>query len=237
MKRISVVILLVLGCFALRAEQPVDSVHIHYRVVGAVSDDDLLDAIVDSLVKKEMRPNYAVGVSTNMLYDAALIPNIGIEIPVGSHLTMGADWMYAWWKNSAKNRHWRICGGDLTLRWYFGIPVYNGKRRPLGGHHIGIYGQILQFQIAFGGKGYIAGVPGQSIFDKPYLGGGLEYGYSMRVSHRLNIDFSIGVGCLIGEYRTYRSVNGRYVWESTHDRNLIGPTRIGISLVWLIGRV
>lgn len=179
-----------------------------------------------------LRRGYRFALKTNALFDlGGLLPNIGVEFPVGEHLSLGANWMYAWWKNHDRNRHWRIYGGDIDARWYFAR--HDG--RPLTGHHLGVYGQVLLFQIAFGGKGYITGIPGENLWGKPYLGGGVEYGYSKQIAKRFNIDFSLGLGYMAGEYRTYRPIDGHYVWQSTHRRNWFGPTKAEISLVWLIG--
>ena len=40
-----------------------------------------------------------MALSTNMLYDAALVPNIGLKLNVADHWNVGADWMTAWWSN------------------------------------------------------------------------------------------------------------------------------------------
>lgn len=174
-----------------------------------------------------------IGLRTNMLYDVALIPNIGVEIPIGRHFSVGGNWMYAWWKNHARNRHWRIYGGDISARYWFG-----GGARELNGHHIGLYGTVLLYQVAFGGKGYISGIPGENMTGgKPWIGGGVEYGYSLNVHPRLNIDFSIGVGYTSGEQRDYRMVKDCYVWQSSSRKHWFGPTKAEISLVWKIGRL
>lgn len=102
------------------------------------------------------------------------------------------------------------------------------ERKPLTGHHLGIYAQMLTYDIEFGGKGYMG--PRWS------YGGGLEYGFSLPVAKRLNIDFSIGVGYLDGYYYKYLPIDGHYVWQSTKKRHWIGPTKAEISLIWLIGR-
>lgn len=66
-------------------------------------------------------------------------------------------------------------------------------------------------------------------------GAGLEYGYSLPIGRRLNLDFGIGFGYLGGEYKTYEPKDGHYVWQETRQRNWIGPTKAEISLIWLIG--
>lgn len=178
------------------------------------------------------RRSFYMSLSTNMLYDALLVPNIGAEFYLGSRWSIAADWMYGWWSTSRRHRYWRVYGGEIALRHWFGGAA---ERKPLTGHHAGIYTQAITYDFEFGGKGQMAGKPGGSLWDKCSYGVGLEYGYSMPVAPRLNIDFTIGVGYFGGTYYEYRPIDGKYVWQSTHRRHWFGPTRAMVSLVWLLG--
>lgn len=207
---------------------------------------DTTEVMYRDVTNAPSKAGYTFALKTNMLYDAALTPNIGVEFPIDSHFSVGANWMYAWWHNDHRNKQWKIYGGDINLRYYFGKPAAGslnsidteaGTLRPMTGHHIGLYGQVLVFQVANGGKGYITGIPGQNLWGKPWLGGGIEYGYSMSIARRLNLDFTLGLGYISGEYRTYRPMDGHYVWQSSRRRNWVGPTKAEISLVWLIGKM
>lgn len=171
----------------------------------------------------EDKPFY-MALKTNLLYDVALVPNIGAEFYLGRGWTIGASWMYAWWKNDNCHLYWRTYGGELDVRKYFGR---RAAEKPLTGHHLGLYGQALTYDFELGGKGY------QS---KLSYGVGIEYGYSLPIGRRLNLDFVIGVGYLGGEYKTYVPIDTHYVWQSTRQRHWFGPTKAEISLVWLIGR-
>lgn len=175
---------------------------------------------------------YSFGLKTNMLYDAGLIPNIGVEFPIGKHFSIGGNWMYAWWKNHGRNRHWRIYGGDINARYWL-----KEGARSLSGHHVGLYATVLLYQVGFGNKGYISGIPGENMTGgKPWIGAGFDYGYSMKVNSRLNIDFSLGVGYAGGEQRNYRLIGDCYVWQSSHRKHWWGPTKAEIALVWKIGK-
>lgn len=174
-----------------------------------------------------------MGLRTNTLYDALLTPNIGVEFYLGKGWSIGGNWMYAWWKNDGRHRYWRVYGGDVELRRYLGR---RAASPPLSGHHIGIYGQMLTYDIEMGGRGYIGGRPGGSLRDKANYGAGISYGYSLPVGKRLNIDFSIGIGYLGGTNYGYEPIGGHYVWEETKKRHWFGPTKAEVSLVWLLGR-
>lgn len=199
---------------------------------------DVRTVTVDSTVRQEPivepkeRKSFYMSLSTNMLYDALLVPNIGAEFYLGRNWSVAADWMYGWWDTNRRHRYWRIYGGEIAVRRWLGSAA---ERKPLTGHHVGLYAQAITYDFEFGGKGQMAGEPGGSLWDKCSYGVGIEYGYSLPVASRLNIDFTIGVGYLGGTYYEYRPIDGHYVWQSTHQRHWFGPTRAMVSLVWLLG--
>lgn len=177
------------------------------------------------------RPFY-MAVKTNMLYDLLAVPNIGIELYLGGGWSVVANWMYGWWNSDSRHRYWRIYGGDIALRRWFGAEA---GRKPLTGHHLGIYAQTLTYDFEWGGRGYMGGEPGGSLWDRASWGAGLEYGYSLPVARRWNIDFTLGVGYLGGRYHEYVPQDGCYVWQCSKDRHWFGPTKAEVSLTWLIG--
>ena len=161
---------------------------------------------------------------SNLLYDALLVPNLSLEASSGSGWTLAAGGMLAWWSKDAKHRYWRIYGGDLEIRKYFGTL---SKSKPLQGHHLGIYGDFLTYDFEFGAKGY------QS---KATYAAGIKYGYSHPIANRLNLDFALGIGYLHSNYKTYVPKDGCYVYQETKKRKWLGPTQAEISLVWLLGK-
>ena len=161
---------------------------------------------------------------SNLLYDALLVPNLSLEASIGSGWTLGAGGMLAWWSKDAKHRYWRIYGGDLEIRKYFGTL---SKSKPLQGHHLGIYGDFLTYDFEFGAKGY------QS---KATYAAGIRYGYSHPIGKRLNLDFALGIGYLHSNYKTYVPRDGCYVYQETKKQKWLGPTQAEISLVWLLGK-
>lgn len=161
---------------------------------------------------------------SNLLYDALLVPNLSLEASIGSGWTLGAGGMLAWWSKDAKHRYWRIYGGDLEIRKYFGTL---SKSKPLQGHHLGIYGDFLTYDFEFGAKGY------QS---KATYAAGIKYGYSHPIANRLNLDFALGIGYLHSNYKTYVPRDGCYVYQETKKRKWLGPTQAEVSLVWLLGK-
>lgn len=181
-----------------------------------------------------------LALKTNMLYDVCLIPNIGAEFNLGKRWTITFDWFYTWFSADNRHRYWQGYGGYLGVRKYFGSSKSNQNTLPHRegrggssfprGHHLGLYTLGMTYDVEWGGKGYQAARFG--------FGAGVEYGYSMRIGRRLNLDLSIGVGFQDGEYKEYVPSHdhwNHYIWLSTHKRHWWGPTKAEVSLVWVIG--
>lgn len=186
----------------------------------------------ETLTSNPQAPFY-MAVKTNLLHDALLVPDIGAEFYIGRNLSITGSWMYAWWTGDRRHNYWRTYGGDLGIRLWFGRKA---KGKPLTGHHLGLYGQIFTYDFELGGRGYMGGKPGGTLWDKMNYAAGVEYGYSHPVAHRLNLDFSLGIGYQGGTYHEYLPIEGHYVWQKTRRRHWFGPTKAEISLVWLLGR-
>lgn len=189
------------------------------------------EIVPDTVVVEEVcvplpeRKSVYWALKTNALYDIMLVPNIGIEYAVNEQWSVAANWMYAWWSNRSKDNFWRIYGGDMEVRRWFGRKA---DEKPLQGHHIGVYGQLFTYDFELGGRGYLG--------DKWSYAFGISYGYSLPLAKRLNLDFNLGLGYWGGKYKEYLPIEGHYVWQSTKQRHWWGPTKAEVSLVWLLGK-
>ena len=182
-------------------------------VVPAPADTTAVVEKADTIVavSPETSKPFYMALKTNMLYDVLAVPNIGVEFYLGKNWSISGNWMYGWWKKNSSHRYWRIYGGDLAVRYWLGKKA---NEKPLTGHHIGIYGQAFTYDFEWGGKGYMGGEPGGTLWDKTNYAAGVEYGYSLPVANRLNIDFTLGVGYWGGKYYEYIPLDGHYVWHA-----------------------
>lgn len=167
-------------------------------------------------------PRFAV--KTNLLHDLAMTPDIGIEAMVAKRFSLSLSGVYAWWSNDSKHRYWRIRGGVMEMRVWFGD---RRRERALTGHHIGVYGSIHDYDFEFGGKGW------QS--PEPTYGAGLSYGYSVPLNGRFNLDLGIKVGYSVGNIIRYKPQCGTYVCTGHSFHRYFGLTGLDISLVWFPG--
>lgn len=186
----------------------------------------------------------SIALRTNMLYDLAAIPNLGIELGLGRNWSYGADLMYGWWSNQDKF-FWRTFSFGMNVRKYFGGEramtrrdfgrIYDG--RSLTGHHIGFYGGFFTYDYELGGRGYIS-----DHREDWSRYAGIDYGWSFPIAKRLNLDFSIGFGYVGGIYKEYLpewnepTNEMHYVWQATKEKAYFGPSKLEISLVWIIGQ-
>lgn len=184
---------------------------------------DTSDSLFPFKTESSQSPIYWA-IKNNALYDAVALPNFGIELYVGKRWSVAGGWYFSWWSNDAKQHFYHRNGGHLEVRKWFGK---SSKQGPLQGHHVGVYLQAMTFDFARNGKGYLS--------DKWNYGAGISYGYSLSLSRRLKVDFSIGIGTLKGRYQEYRFEDGEYVWQATKRRLWWGPTKDEISFVWILG--
>ena len=81
------------------------------------------------------------------------------------------------------------------------------------------------YDFELGGTGYMGGKPGGTLWEKMNYAVGLEYGYSLPVARRLNLDFVIGLGYWGGEYHTYDPVDDHYVGKRPGSATGSGPRK------------
>jgi hypothetical protein len=189
-------------------------------------DTDTADT--DSLFKT----GYYFGLKTNLLYDAALLPNLSAEFPFGNKKNWSAvvEGNWSWWTSgSPASTYHRIQAAGLEVRRWFASPA------PLTGHAVGIYTLGGTYDIRLwprnnDSKGWL------SNWSYSY---GLSYAYSKPLSRRFHIEFGLAAGYLGGRYYDYKycvkNDHERWEWTAIRKRNYWGITRAEISLVWLIG--
>lgn len=165
---------------------------------------------------------------TNLLFDAVITPNIGVEYFVNQRTSILLNVWYAWWNNSKHSRSWRTYGADVEARWWL-APQTNGCHT---GHHVGICAQALLYDFKLGKYGYLSGNTASTIWDRPTWGVGISYGYSWKIGKNLNMDCSLGLGHLSGIYQKYHSEDGYNIWNSSHKLRYWGVTKAEVSLVW-----
>lgn len=168
--------------------------------------------------------NTNIAIKTNLVHDALLTPDLGVELSIARRFSVSVSGVYAWWSNNRRHSYWRIRGGVLEARCWFGD---RSRARALTGHHVGVYGSAHDYDFEFGGTGW------QS--PRAVYGVGVGYGYSFRLNRRLNLDLGMRVGYSAGRRIKYKPECGDYVCVGRTFARYIGVTGIDITLVWFPG--
>ena len=159
---------------------------------------------------------------TNLLYAAALLINAEAEFYFKRRLSLNLDWQYAWWSNRSKHKYYRLAAVSPELRYWF------ASKENFRGHFSGFY-------VGTGLYEFMAR-PTHGIQGEFFIAGGLTYGYMFPLGKRLRMEFSLGVGYMMTEYRQYHWDRGCYVYEKTQRYSYFGPTKAKVSLVWPLNR-
>lgn len=153
----------------------------------------------------------------NLLYDATLTPNIGIELKTGRRSTVQLFYGFHPWRLSDTKslRHWSL------------MPEYRSwLKEPFRGHFFGIH--------ALGGEFNIAGFRDHR-YEGWYVGGGLTYGYAWRLSDHWNMEAAIGLGYVHSAYDKYENEVCGALLGRNH-RNAIVPTKLALNIAYVLGK-
>ncbi len=187
-----------------------------------------------------------LSVKTNLLFDAAMTPNLAIEYyPLHGHFTYGASMDFPWWQNHKDHHYWQIRNYQLEARYYFrsgcvdrvgygGGPAFRGWYLQAYAH-VGLYSICFDANHGYEGEG---------------VGGGLGVGYVMPISKdgHWRLEFALQAGYFRTWYDPYQwrcpvdpNEGGDlyyYKWtgkpedfkERQHRFTWLGPTRVGVTL-------
>ena len=172
--------------------------------------------------KSRRRPLFAV--KTNLLFDAALMPNIELEVPIGKRWSLNGEYMFPWWLINDDRYCLQILMGGLEVRYR---PGKRSGRDVLTGHFLGLYAGGGKYDLQWDKNGY------QGEF---FIAAGVSYGYAHSIARNLRLEYNIGIGMLRTDYRHYHSRDNHrtLLWQENGEYTWLGPTKLKISLVWLI---
>lgn len=183
-------------------------------------------ASVESIRTESASPTFLL--HTNSLYDLALCPNIGLEFQTSLGLAFQFDYVGAWWNSPSRNRFYSNYGFQSEIRYYF---KHEDCNAPFRGLHAGIYGQMATFDFEFGNTGYQC----PNLDDA--WGLGIAGGYTMPISRRWVLDFTLGIGYFTAKYTPYDpTAYGGYVATGLKRLKWFGPTRAEVTFQWSLNK-
>lgn len=170
-----------------------------------------------------------VAVKTNLLYDAFLNVNVGVEIGLAPRWTLDLSADYNGWTLSSQRKwkHWfvqpesRYWFCDRFAGHFFGVHVFGGQYN-IGG---------LENDISFLGTDF------SHISDKRYqgwaIGAGVAYGYAWILGKHWNLEAEIGIGWAYTRYDVFPCAICGTRLEKDRLHQYFGPTKAAINLVYL----
>lgn len=170
-----------------------------------------------------------VGIKTNLVDDALLNINLGVEIGLAPKWTIDVP---------ASFNDWTLDEGKRWKHWW----VQPGARYwfcdRFGGHFIGIHAHGGQFNVGgFDGKINFLGTNFQNLKDHRYqgwfIGGGVSYGYAWVLGKHWNLEAEIGIGYAYSRYDRYRCAGCGKKDEENRPHNYYGITKAALNFVYL----
>ncbi len=170
-----------------------------------------------------------VAVKTNVLFDIVLCSNVELEVPLGlnSRWSLMAEYWNPWyvWHHNSRAYEIQLLGFEAR---YWPSPRCDMARPTLTGTFWGLYYANGKYDIEWSSVG------DQGEFNSV----GLTFGYSWPLARRWNLEASVSAGYFWGPRRHYHGEfdDKHLIWKYTSSTSYIGPTKLKLSLVWLIGR-
>lgn len=156
-------------------------------------------------------------VGTNLLYWAALAPNVAVEYYFpDSHWSISGTFTMPWWRRKSKHQYYQI-------RQYLVEGLYwLDNKATEGGHFLGfdVHGGLYDLENKK--TGYYG----------EFVGTSLTYGYRFSLNRKMSLEFTIGWGYIFTNYDEYLPIDNRYVYQSTRKTHYWGVTKAGVTLVW-----
>ena len=169
-----------------------------------------------------------VAVKTNVLYDALLNVNAGVEVGLAPRWTIDLSGnLNAWTVNGHKWKHWFV---QPEARYWF-CDRFSGHF--VGAHLIGGKYNLghIKNNISFLGTDF------SGITDHRYqgwaVGAGIAYGYAFILGRHWNLELELGVGYAYTRYDVFECQDcGKKVAEDL-PHHYVGPTKAAINLVYV----
>ncbi len=173
--------------------------------------------------EKKRGRTYTPALKTNLLYDAVTAVNLSLELPIGKRFSIMFEDVCPWWTMGVNGNVYcfQIWEMGVEPRWWF------KSKGNLRGHFFGLYARSGLYDVQYD----------KSVcYQGEYWSAGLSYGYAWKLGKKLQMEFSLSLGYLSMDYRSYQPDPQYEFLYKYQDGNLsyFGPTKLALSLVWPI---
>ncbi len=169
-----------------------------------------------------------VSLKTNLVSDATLSPNLGLQVGLAPKWTLNASAQLNLWSlNGQKWRHWLV---QPEARYWF--------CRKFQGHFLGLHALGGQYNVGNIDWAFdFLGSKFSNLKDKRYegwgAGAGIAYGYAWPVAKHWNIEAEIGVGWIYTRYDVYPCTVCGTKLDSDRVHNYFGPTKLALNIEYI----
>lgn len=203
---------------AVEHTEPVDNIISAEAIVTDVAVSELAEEQIAGDQPKRQR----FALKTNMLYDAALMPNLEFEWLINDNWSVAVEGDVAWWSKAAKNKYYEIAIISAEGRYWI------KPKAPWHGMYVGAFTGGGWYQLAKGGKIGYQGEGGMA---------GVSLGYMFPISKYLSLEAGAGVGFMRTRYKEFEPHDGHLVYMRTKNLNYFGPLKLKLSLVWRFNNI
>lgn len=188
-------------------------------------------------VKKKEHGEWLMGVKTNLLYDAAALYSLGLEVQLARHMSLDCQVFGSSFNIFVpEDKGTAVLGFSPELRWWFG----DGIMRK--GSFIGAYADLAWYSIQWkDGMLYQNGTidawtsRGLDMKSAPAWSAGLAYGYSLGLGkkQRWGLEFYVGAGYFSMTHNNMVN-NAQQEWKLKENKRVTGfsVTKAGVNLTY-----
>ncbi len=166
---------------------------------------------------------------TNLVSDAVLSPNLGIEAGLAPKWTLDISGQFNGWtlSHSRRWKHWAV---QPEARYWF--------CDRFAGHFVGVHLHGGQYNIGgIDGRVNILGTDARKLRDSRYqgwfAGAGVAYGYAWILGRHWNLEAEIGIGYSYTRYDRFRCAGCGKKTESGKTHHYFGPTKAAVNIVYV----
>lgn len=172
-----------------------------------------------------------VSVKTNLLYGGLTgTPNLGAEFGLSPRLTLDVSGGYNPFGLSGSK-----ADNKKLVHWIVQPELRYWTCRRFGGHFFGVHALYSDYNISGKKLPLLFGSGSQAYrFQGTAVGSGLSYGYQWVIGKHWNIEFTLGAGAVYMKHDKYDCARCGDKIRSGQRRMYYGPTKAGITLVYVI---
>lgn len=169
-----------------------------------------------------------IAVKNNLFYDAALTPNLAVEIGLDTRTTLDLGGGYNWYDldkdKNKKFKHWlvqpeiRFWSCERFNGFFWGIHAHGGEFN------------VSNIKMPFDAMKWLR----DNRYEGHFYGGGVSAGYQWIIGKRWNLEASIGGGYARYSYDKYDAHDECSDCTESKDKNYWGITRATLSFVFFL---